>query len=131
VIVLSLFRKRVVLNVDGLEWRRAKWNRIGKLYYRGCAWMAAHLPCLLATDARVIQDYYQRHCNRRTDYFPYGTEIERAQDDGTLGTLGLQREGYVLYVSRLEPENNAHVVIDAYEHLDTDLPLAIVGDALT
>jgi glycosyltransferase involved in cell wall biosynthesis len=83
----------------------------------------------LVTDARVIQDYYFRAYGRTTDYFPYGTDLERAQDDGTLRSIGLEPGRYVLYVSRLEPENNAHVVIEAYRQVATDLPLAIVGDA--
>lgn len=129
VIVLVLARKRVVLNVDGLEWQRAKWNRVGRGYYRICAWVAAHLPVHLVTDARVIQDHYARAYGRRTDYFPYGTDVGQVPDDGTLARVGLQPGRYVLYVSRLEPENNAHVVIAAYARVVSDLPLAIVGDA--
>ena len=129
VILLRILGRRVVLNVDGLEWQRAKWNRIGRAYYRLCAWVAAHLPVHLVTDARVIQDYYARAYGRRTDYFPYGTDLEPVPDDGTLARVGLVPGRYVLYVSRLEPENNAHVVIDAYARVRTDLPLAIVGDA--
>jgi glycosyltransferase involved in cell wall biosynthesis len=129
VILLRLLGRRVVLNVDGLEWQRAKWNPIGKAYYRLCAWAAAHLPVHLVTDARVIQDYYARAYGRRTDYFPYGTDLEPVPDDGTLVRVGLESGRYVLYVSRLEPENNAHVVIDAYAQVTSDLPLAIVGDA--
>ncbi len=129
VIVLRLLGRRVVLNVDGLEWQRAKWNAIGRAYYRLCAWTAAHLPIHLVTDARVIQDHYARAYGRRTDYFPYGTALEPVPDDGTLARVGLEPGRYVLYVSRLEPENNAHVVIDAYARVTSDLPLAIVGDA--
>lgn len=129
VILLRVFGRRVVLNVDGLEWQRAKWNSIGRWYYRVCAWLAAHLPVHLVTDARVIQDYYLRAYGRVTDYFPYGTDLEPIADDGTLGRLGLEADRYVLYVSRLEPENNAHVVVEAYTSVSTDLPLVIVGDA--
>lgn len=128
-IVLMLARRRVVLNVDGLEWRRAKWNIIGRSYYRACAWTAAHLPIEVVTDARVIQEHYRVAYGRETKYFPYGTDLEPAPDDGTLQQLGLTAGGYVLYVSRLEPENNAHVAIAAYADVRTDLPLAVVGDA--
>ncbi|MFL5756758.1 MAG: DUF1972 domain-containing protein [Chloroflexota bacterium] len=128
-ILLWLARKRVVLNVDGLEWQRAKWNRVGRAYYRLCARLAAHLPIHVVTDARVIQDYYLSAYRRRTAYFPYGTDLDPVPDDGTLERLGLRERDYVLYVSRLEPENNAHVVIAAYEHVQTATPLAIVGDA--
>jgi glycosyltransferase involved in cell wall biosynthesis len=129
VLVLLLARKRVVLNVDGLEWQRAKWNRVGRAYYRACAWLAARLPAHVVTDARVIQAYYQRAYGRRTDYFPYGTELSTTADDGLLKELGTAPRQYILFVSRLEPENNAHVVIEAFKSVRTNLPLLIVGDA--
>ncbi|MHB8959830.1 MAG: glycosyltransferase [Candidatus Limnocylindrales bacterium] len=129
VILLRLFGRRVVLNVDGLEWQREKWSPIGKGYYRLCAWAAAHLPIHVVTDARVIQRYYLEVYGRQTDCFPYGTDLDTVPDDGTLARLGLEPGRYVLYVGRLEPENNAHVVVEAYAHVHTDLPLAILGDA--
>ncbi len=129
VIVLMLARKRVVLNVDGLEWQRAKWNRLGRAYYRACAAVAARLPVHVVTDARVIQAYYKGAYGRSTDYFPYGTDVGSTADDGTLAGLGLEPGRYALYVSRLEPENNAHVVIAAYRSVRTNLPLAVVGAA--
>ncbi len=129
VILLMLAGKRVVLNVDGLEWQRAKWNRVGKAYYRACAAIAARLPVHIVTDARVIQDHYRAAYGRETNYFPYGTELSRAPDEAEIERHGLEPGKYVLYVSRLEPENNAHVVIDAYHNVRTELPLAVVGDA--
>jgi exopolysaccharide biosynthesis WecB/TagA/CpsF family protein len=129
VMLLRLFRRRIVLNVDGLEWKRRKWSAVGRAYYRLCAWTAARLPVHVVTDALVIQSYYQEAYRRHTDYFPYGTDLEPVADDGTLADVGLEPGRYVLYVSRLEPENNAHVVIEAYSKVSTDLPLAVVGDA--
>jgi glycosyltransferase involved in cell wall biosynthesis len=41
----------------------------------------------------------------------------------------VEPRSYVLYVSRLEPENNAHVVIEAWSKLPDDIPILIVGDA--
>ncbi len=129
VMLLRLFRQRVVLNVDGLEWKRKKWSGIGQAYYRWCAWTAARLPVHVVTDALVIQKYYKEAYGRDTTFFAYGTETEPVADDGTLARLGLEAGRYVLYVSRLEPENNAHVVIKAYASVESDLPLAVVGDA--
>ena len=129
VILLRLFGRRVVLNVDGLEWKRGKWSPMGKAYYRLCAWTAARLPVHVVTDALVIQRYYRDAYGRETNYYPYGTDLDPVRDDGTLARLGLEPEQYVLYVSRLEPENNAHVVVEAYVTVHTDLPLAMIGDA--
>jgi glycosyltransferase involved in cell wall biosynthesis len=121
--------RRVVLNVDGLEWKRSKWNALGRTYYRVCEWLAARLPIHVVTDAAVIADHYAASHGRVIPWFPYGADLAPAPDDGTLARLGLEPRGYVLYVSRLEPENNAHVVIEAWGRLTTDLPLVIVGDA--
>ena len=129
VILLRLFGQQVVLNVDGLEWKRAKWSRIGRAYSYACTWTAARLPVDVVTDALVIQSYYLKTFKRQTTYLPYGAEFEGIPDDGTLAQLGLQAGRYVLYVSRFEPENNAHVVIEAFSSVATDLPLAVVGDA--
>ena len=121
--------KKVVLNVDGLEWERAKWGAVGRIYYRACARIASRMPIEIVTDAHVIRDYYREVYGRDTSYFPYGTDLEPAGDDGSLASLGLLAGQYVLYVSRLEPENNAQLVVKAYAHVSTDLPLVILGDA--
>ncbi len=128
-VLLRAAGHRVVLNVDGLEWERAKWNLLGRTYYRACAWLATRLPIELVTDARVIERYYQERYGRRTRYFAYGTDLQPVADDGTLASLRLTPGGYVLYVSRLEPENNAQLVVDAFAGVRTDVTLAIVGDA--
>lgn len=125
-----LRRQRVVLNVDGLEWRRAKWGRLAKRYFQWAARLAAHMPIEVVTDAVVIQDYYLKTWHRRTRYFAYGTSIyERGYLADRLRAMRLEPENYLLYVSRMEPENNALLVVEAYGRLETDLPLVMVGDA--
>lgn len=132
-LVPRLTGARVVLNVDGLEWERGKWGRLGRWYYRFCAWLSPRLPIVLVSDARVIAEWYRAHHGRRTVYIPYGSEPRRLDAGETLAQFGLEPGRYLLYVSRLEPENNAHVVIDAYRGaggLDAlGVPLVVVGDA--
>ena len=125
-----LRRQQVVLNVDGLEWRRAKWGKIARRYYRWAAKLAAHMPIEVVTDAEVIRAFYLRTWKRATRCFAYGTTLyERGHEAGRVRALGLEPDRYLLYVSRLEPENNALLVVQAYGRLDTDVPLVIVGDA--
>jgi glycosyltransferase involved in cell wall biosynthesis len=120
---------KVALNVDGLEWQRRKWGSLGRAYYRFCSWLAPKLAILLVSDARVIADYFRERYRKRTAYIPYGTDARRLEPGSTLKDLGLEPNRYLLYVSRLEPENNAHVVIDAYDRSGLDMPLVVVGDA--
>jgi glycosyltransferase involved in cell wall biosynthesis len=127
--VVRLSGKRTVLNVDGIERQRKKWNRLGRLYYRLSEWLATKIPHAIVTDAEVIREYYQSHYGKESTMIPYGAEIERHRNPEWLQTLGLTPERYILYVSRLEPENNAHLVIEAFEKVATDMKLVIVGDA--
>jgi glycosyltransferase involved in cell wall biosynthesis len=121
--------KKVVLNVDGMEWKRAKWNAFGKAVYRVSEYMATVIPQSVVTDARSVQEYYEARFRKRSVWIPYGTPSGRLASADTLKPWGLKKNGYILYVSRLEPENNAHAVIHAYEMVRGRLPLVIVGDA--
>lgn len=125
-----LRRQRTILNVDGLEWQRAKWGRLAKRYYRWAARLAARMPIEVVTDAVVIQRYYRDELGRETRCFAYGTDLyDRGFRADLVRDAGLIPDRYLLYVSRLEPENNARLVIEAYAKVATDVPLVIVGDA--
>jgi len=124
-----LASQKVALNVDGLEWKRQKWNKLGKMYYKMSERIATFTPNEVVTDARDIEKYYLQTYNRRSTFIPYGAPVERVHTSEVLARLGVAPRQYVLYVSRLEPENNAHLVVQAYEKARTDFPLLIVGDA--
>jgi glycosyltransferase involved in cell wall biosynthesis len=123
----------VALNVDGLEWQRRKWSRLGRWYYQACAWLAPKLPIVLVSDALMIARYYRERFGRTTVYIPYGTDARRLPPGDTLQGLGLAAGEYLLYVSRLEPENHALTVIEGYRAAGGRAalggPLVLVGDA--
>jgi glycosyltransferase involved in cell wall biosynthesis len=77
----------------------------------------------------VIRDYYLKEYGRQSFMIAYGADGNRAETTALLDHLGVLPRTYFLYVSRLEPENNAHVVIEAFEKARTDKLLLIVGDA--
>jgi glycosyltransferase involved in cell wall biosynthesis len=119
----------VAINVDGLEHKRRKWNWLGQNYYRVAERLSVWLPNETVTDARVIQDYYLAKYRARSTMIAYGAEVERRTDRTAVTRWGVEPNRYVLYVSRLEPENNAHLVIEAFKRVKTPHKLVIVGDA--
>jgi glycosyltransferase involved in cell wall biosynthesis len=120
---------RVVLNVDGLERNRRKWNLMGREAYRISERLSTMLPDVVVSDARVIQSYYREQYGFPTVFIPYGGDLPAPAGLDELDRLGLRPEGYVLYVSRLEPENNPLAVVEAYRSVPGSTPLVIVGDA--
>ena len=104
----------VAINVDGLEHKRKKWNFIGRTYYLLAERLATILPNETVTDARVIQDYYRARYGADSTMIAYGADVER-RPDPLVRRWRVEPNRYVLYVSRLEPENNAHLVIEAFK----------------
>src|SRR2546429_383055 len=126
--ILRLTGTPVALNVDGLEHKRKKWNSIARRYYLLAERLATILPNETVTDARVIQEYYLARYRVASTMIAYGAEVER-RPDPSVRRWRVEPNRYVLYVSRLEPENNAHLVIEAFKRVRTAHKLLIVGDA--
>ena len=117
------------LNVDGVERRRRKWNYAAKAWYLASEWMATWCCSSVITDAEKIREYYLERYGKDSVFIPYGTETGKVAGDDILETLGLDPGRYVLFVSRMEPENNALMVRQAFERVHTDFKLVLVGDA--
>ena len=124
-----LFHIPVALNVDGLERKRKKWNRLARGWYRLSEWLSTFCPTVMVTDAEKIQAYYLAEYRKESTFIPYGAALGKVSGVSTLVELGLQPDKYFLYVSRLEPENNGLLVREAFERVKTPLKLALVGDA--
>jgi glycosyltransferase involved in cell wall biosynthesis len=124
-----LLGTRVALNVDGIERRRRKWNALGRAWYALSEQLAIRLPNVVVTDARVIEEYYLERYHVASVFIPYGAGVTPSSTGAALERFGLTPRRYFLYVSRLEPENNAHEVIDGFERAGVETPLVVVGDA--
>jgi glycosyltransferase involved in cell wall biosynthesis len=119
----------VALNVDGLERKRRKWGPLGRAWYQVSERLAAWFPNEVVSDARVIQRYYLERYRKATRFIPYGAAAGKLPTTQALDQLGLAAGGYFLYVSRMEPENNALLVREAFERVETEVKLVLVGDA--
>src|SRR5687768_7155929 len=119
----------VAINVDGLEHKRKKWNWLARKYYVLAERLSTIVPNVTVTDAKVIQDYYAARYHAQSTMIAYGAEVERKPDRPVVRRWRVEPNRYVLYVSRLEPENNARMVIEAFKKVRTAYRLLVVGDA--
>ncbi|MFA6142159.1 MAG: DUF1972 domain-containing protein [Candidatus Omnitrophota bacterium] len=129
-IIPRIFGKRTLINVDGLEWKRRKWNRPARAAYKLSERIAAIFPNAVVTDSKAIQFYYKKTYGKDTEYISYGADMRARVPAGpVMKKYELQERNFILYISRLEPENNAHILVKAYEKTKGQMPLIIVGDA--
>ena len=117
--------KPTALNVDGLDRKRRKWNVLGQWFLHLCEMLSPITPTRVVTDAKAIQDYYRQRYGKDSTMIAYGSDPPPGE--AGLNGFPLTRNQYILYVSRLEPENNPELVIGAYKQVKTDWPLVIVG----
>lgn len=126
-----LARVPLLINVDGIERKRKKWNFLGRLWYRLGEKCSVLFADRVIADADVIAEYYREHFNCESTVIRYGADVPENKPEylKVLEKYNLTPQNYFLYVGRLEPENNALGVIEAYNSVETDKPLVVVGDA--
>jgi glycosyltransferase involved in cell wall biosynthesis len=130
---LAFFMKlrgiKVIINVDGADWMRAKWGHWAKFYLRICEKIATLSADAIIADAKVIENRYRDLFGTETLFIPYGANIRRHEGSDVLERFDLDPRKYLLFVGRLVPENCAHTLIRSFSLVETDLKLVVVGDA--
>lgn len=114
-----------VVNVDGIEWERAKWNGLAKSVFRIGARLTARFGTILVADSKEIQRRWEREFNRECVFVPYGGDIP----DPLEPLPGLARGSYVLLVARFVPENTVHEFFEAAERIARDYKVVLVGSS--
>ena len=115
-----------VLNVDGIEWQRAKWNRLGKAVFKGGAKMTAKFADTLICDSEEIGRFWRDNFKRDGVFIPYGGDLPSKQHEVL---QGLEKRSYVLLVARLVPENSIGEFLDAAESVVEEFPVVVVGSS--
>jgi glycosyltransferase involved in cell wall biosynthesis len=131
-VFLPLLRRRangVATHVDGLEWKRSKWGRVGRRYYRIAEGLAVRWSDALICDAQGIADYYRDEFAAQGDVIAYGAPILQGTGDDRLAVLGVHPGRYHLVVARFEPENHVDVAVEGYLASRARNPLIVVGTA--
>jgi glycosyltransferase involved in cell wall biosynthesis len=115
----------VAVNVDGIEWERAKWGRLAKLVFLWGAKLTALTANELISDAVAIADYWKKKFGRSSVFIPYGAE----EVEPLPVPLGLEHRRYVLVVARFVPENTIVEFFQAVSSFADERDVVIVGSS--
>jgi len=117
-----------IVNMDGLEWKRTKYNKYVKRFLRYAEKIAANKGDLLIADSLGIKEYLKEKYNKDSVFIPYGAEPFDGPDETILQKYSVEPFAYNLLIARLEPENNIQTIIDGHLLSQTPIPLLIVGN---
>jgi glycosyltransferase involved in cell wall biosynthesis len=120
-------------NMDGLEYKRTKFNKWVQKFVFWEERMAVKHSHYLIADNMGIQDYYKEKYGKESKFLAYGANIYDNYKEDYLKEYGLERDKYLLVIARLEPENNLSMAIDGYiaSKLYDKMPLVIIGKTNT
>jgi glycosyltransferase involved in cell wall biosynthesis len=121
--------KRVILTVDGIEWKRSSYSRCARMYLRSFAELAMVFPDVTVADSASSQEWYERRTGVCPTYIPYGIKINPRTDDSILNEFGLEKGKYVVFAGRLVQEKGAHNLIEAFKSVRGDSKLVVIGDS--
>ncbi|MGC9319695.1 MAG: glycosyltransferase family 4 protein [Armatimonadota bacterium] len=127
--LLRLRRGRpVVVTIHSLDWTGAKWGSLATAAMRAAARVPIAFAHEMTVVSRQLRDFYQRTFGRETTYIPSGVEIPELLPANEIHERwGLEPGEYLLFVGRLTPEKGLEYLLSAYNAIDTDKKLVIVG----
>jgi glycosyltransferase involved in cell wall biosynthesis len=114
-----------LVNVDGIEWDRAKWGRLAKsMFHNGARW-TARFGTRMVYDSLEIARRWKEEFKLSGAFIPYGGEVPAPSEV----ERGLPDRGYVLMVARFVPENTVPEFLEAAKALSDSWPIVIVGSS--
>ena len=124
-----LTRKKIIVNIDGIEWKRAKWGRFAKWFLKLSEGAAIRFAHITVADNKAIQEYVKSEYGKDSKLIAYGANHVRPIElsNEIVDQFPFLKNSYVFKVCRIEPENNLHLILKTFETY-RDLDLVIVGN---
>src|SRR5580704_13046703 len=119
--------KKTVVTVQGLDWQRKKWGRIASAVLRLGERAAVSLPTHTMVVSQTLKKYYQEGYGAETSYVPNGGVLRARRSPDKIFDWDLEPGKYILFLGRFSPEKGCHLLVEAYEKLDTDIKLVLAG----
>jgi len=127
-IFLRCAGKRVYVSQFAMDWKRGKWPWYGKLFYRISNYLTALFPTAVVFDNIFTKEYFENKFKRQFYFIPYGAEVnEPPAKTEILDKIGITPGNYFLFVGRFIPDKGVHLLINAFEKVNTDKKLVLVG----
>ncbi len=122
-------KKRVFVNIDGIEWKRDKWSSFIKTFLRYSEIIAVEVAEDIITDNEVIRQYLKATYNYNSNLIEYGGDQAKliSPSNYFLDKYSFLGNKYLFGVCRIEPENNIHIILEAITKQDK-YPFVMVGN---
>jgi glycosyltransferase involved in cell wall biosynthesis len=122
-----LVRTKTAVTVQGLDWQRKKWGPFASAVLRLGEKASVQLPNGTMVVSRSLQQRYREVHGIEAFYVPNGGVLREPTEPRQILEWGLDPGQYVLFLGRFSPEKGCHLLVEAFEQLDTDVKLVMAG----
>jgi glycosyltransferase involved in cell wall biosynthesis len=120
--------KKTIVSVRGLDWQRAKWGSVARLFLRLCEITSVYAPSATVVVSKTLEKHFHERFGRRVRYIPNGVgRAEMLPAEEIVARWGLVPRRYFLYAGRLSPEKRLDVLLEAHRSLDFPIDLVLAG----
>jgi glycosyltransferase involved in cell wall biosynthesis len=124
-----LLGKKTVVTVQGLDWQRKKWGRLASTVLRLGERASVKFPNGTMVVSQALQDRYRTEHGVDALYVPNGGTLREWAEPKKIFDWGLEPGKYILFLGRFSPEKGCHLLVEAYERLETSVKLVMAGAA--
>lgn len=129
-IIPRLFGIKTVVTVHGLNYKTPKWKGFAERFIK----LGEKITAKYADEIIVLSEeqrkYFKKKYNREVTFIPNGTQLKPLEEPKLIREkYGLQKNDYILFLSRIVPGKGLEYLLDAYRKVDGDLPLVIAGNS--
>jgi glycosyltransferase involved in cell wall biosynthesis len=117
-----------MVNVDGMEWKRSKYNRLTRQFLKMAESLAAKNAQVLIADSPRMQEHFLATYGKKPVYIPYGAEVFANINPSVPQKYKVIPHQYFLLIARMEPENNIDMIIQGYLVSNHEFPLVVIGN---
>ncbi|MBE3023613.1 DUF1972 domain-containing protein [Janthinobacterium sp. GW458P] len=122
-------KKKIIVNIDGLEWRRAKWSKFAKWFLKKSEAAAVRAADVVVVDNQAIQAYVQSQYGRTGVLIAYGADHAQHRNLAidALQKYAFASRRYAFKVCRIEPENNIDIILECFS-MYSDMDMVMIGN---
>lgn len=125
---LRLAGRHILMNMDGIEWRRAKWTLPFRAWFYINDWLGSWIAQdLIADHPRIAEHLATRARRDRITMIPYGADEVVYADPALLARFGIKSKQYLVSICRIEPENSVIRIVRAFCRLSIGAKLVVLG----
>lgn len=125
----------IMINPDGLEWKREKWNKLIKQYFKISERTMVKSSNYVICDSMSIEEYIKSKYKEKTNFIAYGAYLKKDLETSKkaidfMKKNNIKEKNYYLFVGRFVPENNIELIIREFMKTDLDCDLVFVSNVL-